>query len=95
MKVTDEMVRKACWARFDHVDPDGMTAMRLALEAALADVPEPEPGICVTLDERELWAMETDRADAAEAKLAKVREMAIGGSFAEWKEDILIILDEE
>ena len=51
MKVTDAMVRAVC----DHLgftDPSWPPDVRAALEMALGPLPEPEPGICVALDER-------------------------------------------
>ncbi len=59
MKITNEMVERA-EAQWEH----GSRDMRLALEAALADVPEIEAQ----------WYEHKERADAAETKLAKVRE---------------------
>ncbi len=68
MKVTDEMVERAC--RGAGWEPwQARHSMRLALEAALKDVPEPneQPG----------YAAQVRRAEAAEAKRAKVRERAL------------------
>lgn len=71
MKLTDEMVDRA----FHSLARNGATASiadsRAALEAALADVPEPGP---VAVQNFIKGKLESERADRAEAKLEKVRK---------------------
>ncbi len=71
MKVTDEMVERAC--RCAGWEPrQAKHTVRLALEAVLSDVPEPwEPELRKIQDRRRL-----NRIDKLEAKLDTVREWA-------------------
>lgn len=90
MKVTDEMIERACEAAHGHVSGSVQfrkrihADMRAALEAALADVPEPGP---VAVQNFIKGKLESERADRAEAKLAKVREWASGRNFETDAED--------
>lgn len=69
MKITDAMRRKAVEAIARGYGEKHV--IDVVLEAALADVPEPQLGqVCFTAPER-LW---DERIAALEAKLAKVRE---------------------
>lgn len=93
MKVTPEMVRRAldAWgeARDDGIVED-WAPMHLALEAALADVPEPGP---VAVQNFIRGKLESERADRAEAKLKKVR--AWFETFPHNNKTLRVILDEE
>ncbi len=70
MKVTDEMVRRAQAAGMG--SSEGY--MRRVLEVALKDVPDADWATECARSAEKCWAVASMRADAAEAKLAKVRE---------------------
>lgn len=90
MKVTDEMVERA----LDYLDGQ-VSAKRVlkALEAALADVPEPTKQLPGETDAKCLVALlrATTALHDAEAKLAKIRAMAPDGT---WNE-VLGVLDSD
>jgi hypothetical protein len=70
MKVTDEMVERACAAyKAGFQGNPQPRRIRKALEAALADVPD-QHDIAVELTDALM------RANSAEAKLAKIRRLA-------------------
>ncbi len=104
MKVTDEMVERAFAALGGHSQPNVLRqALRIALEAALADVPEwPDPKNGLVPDRAFLQAQARaiaaeEKLAALEARTAKVREWELlnnGIHNAAWRE-LVEILDGE
>ncbi len=93
MKITNEMRRVALQAYLEEADEVCVEAINKALDAALADVPEPSID---AIEYRRLWGKcmnsrlaACNAASAAEAKLAKAREWAE----RKWADDLLDILD--
>ncbi len=106
MKVTDEMITRAIEAMEVREPKDLRTAIddvlrrkyvRVALEAALADIPDPEQVRAEIMDELAYGrSVERQALDARiaelEAKVARVRAWAKAGVNRRWS-DLLGVLD--